>query len=99
MVPTVVEFRESLAVWLMSPVALSQNLRKRGGTIPEVTMMTDLRFLSDLGRGQPVRVRYLFSGLAKVQQILSRKAIINEVAYPMWTGVPQIRASASRRSW
>jgi hypothetical protein len=57
-------------------------------------MITAFLFLSDLGRGHPEIVNIFLSGLAKVQQILSRKAIIIAVANPMCTEV--FRKQASR---
>ena len=85
---TVFPFKESLTTPLISGVASSQNRLYNGGTIPDVTIIFDFRFLSDRGRGHPEIVRILLSSFAKVQQILSRKFIIIAVANPMCTGVP-----------
>ena len=46
-------------------------------------MIIDYPFLSDLGSGHSDIVKNFFSGLAKVQQILSRNDIIIAVAYPI----------------
>ena len=78
-------------VCLIRGVAWSQNLLYRGGTIPDVTIITAFRSLSDLGSGHLGMVKIVLSGFAKVQQILSRNAIMGAVAYPMCTGVFPIR--------
>ena len=91
--PTVFAFSESLEVCLISEVASSQSLLNNGGIIPDVTIIIDFRFLLDRGIGHPEIVNIFPSGFAKVQQILSRNVIIIAVAYPIWTGVPNIRES------
>ena len=87
-----------MAVLLISGVASSQSFLYIGGIIPDVTMIIAFRFLSDRGIGIPDMFKNLPSGLAKVQQILSRNVIIVAVAYPIWTGVPNISASDLRIS-
>ena len=98
MSPTVFAFSESFAVRLIRRVASSQNRLKSGGVIPDVIMIMDFRVLLDRGIGHPWIDKTFPSGLAKVQQILSRNAIIMDVAYPIWTGVPNISASDNRTS-
>lgn len=98
MSPNVFAFKESLRLCFISGVASSQNLLYIGGIIPDVMMIIAFRFLFYLGVGHPEIVKLFPSGFAKVQQILSRNAIIIAVANPICTGVPKIRESDLRTS-